>query len=771
MVRSRYLLAATCLWLLACGGGGGGGGGGGHGGSAPPKDMVAVGWLGGGYDGWQTFGESQAGSGDAFLDDPGDVFVGPDGSIYVSDSENDRIVKWTADGTWVGWIGGGRDGWQTGENTEPIPDASYLTGRRGGMAVGPDGTVYAAMDGFISRWTPDGEPDGWLGGTLDGWQTGPTPDEGYDYWSFDLPGEICVDGDGNIYLADERSVRKWNRDGISLGWIGGGSDGWKTTSGVPPPASADLRTFSSAFGLAVDGDGNIYVTDWSSRRIVKWTSDGRAVGWTDVGENGWRTTNETGDLQNPRSIDVGADGTIYVAHGSWNHVSRWSADGAYGGWIGNGSDGWQLGDSPNPNERIADERGFHETRSVVVEPGGSIAVVDSGNSRVCRWSADGRFLGWIGGGQDGWRGGDAPDRSDARNGFAVPEGISSDAAGNLYVFDSDAERVSKWTADGTAVGWIGGGNTGWQESDTAPALGGDYRTIHRPVGIFVDADGTIYVVETLRGRVSKWSADGDALGWIGEGWDGWRTERWYSRGTEVLGYEHPRAFRRPYDVAVDAQGRVYVADGGNNRVSRWSPDGVALGWIGGDRSGWRTGRGADRGTERDEMWVPGDVVLDGKGRMFVMDARNNRVSLWTTGGDALGWLGGGKSGLQRQPARWTADLEDEGRLSLEGGDTFRKFSAPAAACLVGEDLYVADSGNHRISLWSIGREPRTARGWLGHGRDGWQTGRSSGSPGQGLRSFRSPTGVHVDAEGNLYVVDENDRVVKWSPAPDAEETP
>ena len=355
---------------------------------------------------------------------------------------------------------------------------------------------------------------------------------------------------------------------MAQGWIGGGSDGWQT--GDNPSSGSGYRSFIYPRGVSVDGDGNIYVADTQNHRVCKWDSDGNAVGWIGGGGNGWNQTTapSAGDdyqsFDMPQGIAVDGDGYLYVADSSNHRISQWTTDtGIAQGWIGGGSNGWKQTTAPSGGN--SDYQSFEVPREVYVDGDGNIYIADQSNYRICKWDSDGNAVGWIGGGSNGWKQTAAPssEGTDYQS-FYYTFNVALDTSGNIYVADYYNHRICKWTGSGNAVGWIGGGGNGWNQT-TAPDDGSsDYQSFDNPSGAFIDASGDIYVADYLNNRVCKWDSSGNAVGWIGSGYDGWQTGSTASNGNDY------KSFYFPYGgIHVDSSGNIFVADTYNHRISTW----------------------------------------------------------------------------------------------------------------------------------------------------------------------------------------------------------
>jgi DNA-binding beta-propeller fold protein YncE len=126
----------------------------------------------------------------------------------------------------------------------------------------------------------------------------------------------------------------------------------------------------------------------------------------------------------------------------------------------------------------------------------------------------------------------------------------------------------------------------------------------------VDGNGNVYIADSGNHRIQKFTSDGTYLTqWGTYGATGWNA---FEFRCEVAS---PGQFNWPEDVAVDASGRIYVADTRNNRIQVFTSDGAYLTQWGGDCSG-------------EPISGPIAVSVDGDGSVFVADFVNGRISVF-----------------------------------------------------------------------------------------------------------------------------------------------
>jgi DNA-binding beta-propeller fold protein YncE len=188
---------------------------------------------------------------------------------------------------------------------------------------------------------------------------------------------------------------------------------------------------------------------------------------------------------------------------------------------------------------------FVEVAGVATDSRDRVYVFNRGDHPVIVFERDGRFVASWGEGV-----------------FKRPHGISIGPDDAVYCTDDLDHTVRKFTTDGKLLQTFG---TSGQASDTG-IDGIDYRTIrragppfHRPTNVALAADGALYVTDGYgNARVHKFTPDGRLL---------------FSWGEPGSG---PGQFNLPHGIALDREGRVYVADRENSRIQVFSPAGQFL---------------------------------------------------------------------------------------------------------------------------------------------------------------------------------------------------
>ncbi|MEU2059163.1 hypothetical protein [Streptomyces sp. NPDC013455] len=300
---------------------------------------------------------------------------------------------------------------------------------------------------------------------------------------------------------------------------------------------------------------------------------------------------------------------------------------------------------------------LNQPRALAVDPAsGAWYVAEWKGHRVRRIAADGTITTYAGTGEPGYGGDGGPaDRAPLHE----PGGLVVAPDGALYVADYWNHRIRRVDRDGIITTVAGTGEPGYG-GDGGPAVAARFT---EPRGLALDAEGTLYVAEWGGHRVRAIGADGMIRTVAGTGDPG-------SGPDAVPG--PASALHHPIDLAVDADGRLYIADCFSHRIRVVEPDGVI-----------RTVAGTgEPGSGEGRLHQPRGVDLGEDGSLYIADSLNERVCVRTSDG-VLHTLAGGPP-----------------HHEVEGGPALgARLRLPRALVLAGDgSLIVGETDNHRVRL-------------------------------------------------------------------------
>lgn len=305
------------------------------------------------------------------------------------------------------------------------------------------------------------------------------------------PSGMEVDAVGNLYIADTSNQRIRKVDDAGIITTIAGKDGWGGYDGDGGPAvKASLQ---SPTNLAMDAAGNLYIADYNNHRIRKVDTNGII---TTVAGNGIYGYSGDGGpavqakLYGPISIAVDSAGNLYIADLLNNRVRKVSVTGIVTTVAGTGSYGWSGDGGPALQAKL------YHPYDVAVDAAGNLYIADYGINRVRKVDTSGRITTVAGNRSYGVSGDGGPAIQAT---FEGPVGVTVDAAGNLYITDTDSRRVRMVDAAGIVTTVAGNGNWGY-DGDDGPAV---QATFASPSHVAVDPSGNLYIADSGNQRVRK----------------------------------------------------------------------------------------------------------------------------------------------------------------------------------------------------------------------------------------------------------------------------
>jgi trimeric autotransporter adhesin len=645
----------------------------------------------------------------ARLNSPASVIKDAAGNIYIADGSHHRIRKVNPEGIITTVAGNGTQGFSGDGGAATAASLNFPNS----IAINSSGELYisdsnnnrirkVSTEGIITTIAGNGTAD--FGG--DGGQATAA--------SLNRCGDIILDGAGNLIISDRGNhrIRKISTTGIINTIAGTGVSGFIGNNG-----DALLAQLNSPSGLALDAEGNLYISDTWNHRIRKINTNGIISSIAGLGFDSGLTGNgglaTSASVPNPGGLTINSIGEIYLTDSN-RRVRKISTDGIISIAAGGNSE-FPLGDGGpatsaalySPSDVIVDEAG-----NLLIAMGNNI-VADGAYNRIRIVNTSTGIINTMAGGANRFSGDGGPATLSMLN---SPNEITTDEAGNIYFADRNNHRVRKIAADGT-ISTIAG--TGFFEFPAVTLYNGDNQpatsaNLFYPTGVAFHA-GNLFIADQNNHRIRKIDASGNITTVAGNGTAGFG-------GDGGAAIEANLNF--PHGVAVDAAGNLFITDMNNHRVRKVTTDGIITTIAGNGVAG----QGEEGLAVNSSFSYPKGITIDDLGRIYIADAGNNRIRRISTNG----FIG-----------------------SVASSGLWGPYSVAVNSAGV---LHISDTGNHRIKRLESDGTLTTIAG----SSDGFINSGFKGDGGSATDAFlNKPYGIAIDGSGNIYIADSfNNRIRK-----------
>jgi hypothetical protein len=659
------------------------------------------------------------------LTSPEAMVLDSSGNMYIADTANHCVRKVTASTGQLTSIAGlcGTSG-STGNGGAAT--SARLNGPRAIVLSGTNIYIADEHNDQVRVFTEGGNIN-----TFAGTGTGGFSGDGAAATSarLDNPTGLAIDSNGYVFISDRlnQRIRVVHTDGNIYSIAGTGTLG---DLGVGNPATS-YRVNNPAH-LALDGSNNLYWADRSNHRVRKLvcaTNCGTPATWTWTSSEiaGTGSSGYSGDggaasaakFSSPYSITFDSSNNMYIADTTNGYIRKITAgDGVL-------DSGDTISTVAGTGTSAAKGDGYPALATNLNIPSGvyfssganaALYIADTGHSQIRKLSVRGSTANVYtvaGNGSNG-----ATNSTAASAAIVKPQGLAIDTTTSpvsLVIADPGDHRIRRYWPDTGETATIAGTGGAGSSGDSGPAVD---AKVSAPEGVAVDSSGNIFIADTGNNKIRKIDTSGNMSTYAGTG-SACASACDNATGTSAK-------FNAPSDVVVDSSGNVYVADtsdfairkiatGGTNAVTTFS------GLIG--TSGYTEGTAANaRYGSMDGLGI------DASNNLYVADTTNNRIRKVDTSGTST--LFAGTTGQNTACAGVAT--------------TGITLSSPGDVVVVGNDVYIASTSQHRVCRVNAGG---TSSNYMGQGSGG--TGGDDGAP--SAATIETPGGLAYSSTYGLFV--------------------
>ena len=536
---------------------------------------------------------------------------------------------------------------------------------------------------------------------------------------------ITLDKKGNMYIAmrEHNIISRIDTKGTMTRYAGSGQSGFSGDGG--PAANASFRVPA---GLAFDSEGNLYIADRENHRVRKVDPKGYISTFAGIGEAGF-----SGDegpavkarLNLPSGVVVDKKGNLYISDRSNDRIRVVDKKGVIRTYAGSGVAGFQ-GDA-GPALKAQLDKPF----GIALDETKNLYIADRNNNRVRKVSPDGIITTVAGDGGFFFMGDNGPAY---RASVAAPTGVALDSKGNLYIADRNNNRVRVVDRTGMIRTVVGTGQQDYNgDSEVARET-----NLYLPFGLTVDSNDNLLVIDRSHYRIRRIDPKSGQVETVaGNG-----VKLFAGDGGPATG----ATLSFPHGMSVDKKDNLIFSDKGHFRIRKITPDGI-INTIGGN--GLRGNVGDNIPALEANFYNVTTIVQNPKGDMF-MASPSGFVSLIRRF-DSKGIIHDFIDTATPKYREAISNSKYKGLVQKGAVATITQFSDIVFD--PNGNLFTSDRLNHQIRKIDTEGNVSTIAG----------TGDSDhyGDNGPALEAaFRDPNALASDSEGNIYIADTANNLIR-----------
>lgn len=313
------------------------------------------------------------------------------------------------------------------------------------------------------------------GGTMPGFQDGIGQAAG-----FNGPFGLAFGPDGTMFVADSanNTIRLVTPAGV-VSTLAGDHANQGYLDGVGTAAR-----FQSPRGIAVDGNGTAYVTDYENHMIRRISPAGVVDVFAGSASGYLDGTGAAARFMNPWGIVLDASGNLFVADQNNNRIRKITPAGEVSTFAGSGVPGFLDANGENAQFRLP--------TGLAIDAEGNLYVGDQANNRIRKITPAGDVSTFAGSGASV-----SADGTGITAGFSAPHGVATDRGGNVYVAEMPSSSIRKISPTRVVTTLAGRGTWGYEDGP------GDRARFSDPMGVAVDRNGDVFVADRSNNMIRK----------------------------------------------------------------------------------------------------------------------------------------------------------------------------------------------------------------------------------------------------------------------------